>query len=261
MSLRIMAEREKTRLEQSIEKKHEELKNLPEGSLGCYKKGEKYNWYIIDNGSSKRTYLPKKDRAIAEQLALKGYLSSGLRDEEKELRAITMYLKNAPAVDHMSDYLTRNDEHQRLVAPYLKNHSLDITAWQDNQYTGSVPNSERRRLTTQAGIKVRSKSERMIVSLLCKHHIPFKYEYPILVSGKELFPDFTIMHPVTHRIYIWEHFGIMDDANYMARSLDKIRQYYNVGFIAGDNLILTFESGDRDLDEIYAEFLIEHTFE
>ena len=71
---------------------------------------------------------------------------------------------------------------------------------------------------SQGGFKVRSKSEQIIVSLLVKHHIPFKYEQPVLINGRSYFPDFTIMHPATHKLYLWEHLGMMDKAVFVRRN-------------------------------------------
>ena len=61
----------------NLEKKIQSLKNqlltLPDGKLIVTRNKNHYKWYVSDGKTS--TYLPKKQRRLAEQLALKKYLT------------------------------------------------------------------------------------------------------------------------------------------------------------------------------------------
>ena len=133
--------------------------------------------------------------------------------------------------------------------------------WLKDVYTGVIPEPEGRRYPTAAGFKVRSKSEQLLVALLMKHHVPFKYEQHMFIAGKDIFPDFMIMNPMTGKLYVWEHLGMMDVADYRNHQWKKLNDYARLGFYPGDNLILTYETKDSGFDEIMAEFIIRHYFE
>lgn len=100
---------------------------------------------------------------------------------------------------------------------------------------------------------MRSKSECLIANFLYQRNITYRYEAAIELEGIDgfgnkyswkIYPDFTILHPKTREIIIWEHFGMMDNAEYSRSALLKINNYINNGYIPGINLICTFESLD-----------------
>ncbi len=64
----------KTNLTQKISDIQQQLKQLPQGKLIISHNGENIKWYSSDGHSKK--YIPKSDRALAEQLALRKYLTS-----------------------------------------------------------------------------------------------------------------------------------------------------------------------------------------
>lgn len=62
---------------------------------------------------------------------------------------------------------------------------------------------------------MRSKSEAMIVKVLKQNKIPYRYEAKLLFGDIEMYPDFTIRHPKTGQWFYWEHFGLLDKADYV----------------------------------------------
>ena len=75
----------RTDLTQKISDIQQQLKQLPHGKLIISHNGENIKWYSSDGHSKK--YIPKSDRALAEQLALRKYLTSLLEEllqEKKE---------------------------------------------------------------------------------------------------------------------------------------------------------------------------------
>ena len=57
---------------------------------------------------------------------------------------------------------------------------------------------------------VRSKSEAFIASSLSDKGIPFRYECAAKIAGTVIYPDFTIRHPLSGKLCLWEHFGLID---------------------------------------------------
>ncbi len=66
-------QREKQKLETRINVLEKQLKTYPEGKLICVKNGGYNKWYQSDGKTKK--YIPKKNQRLAEQLAIKKYLT------------------------------------------------------------------------------------------------------------------------------------------------------------------------------------------
>lgn len=107
-------------------------------------------------------------------------------------------------------------------------------------------------LGTLAEIRVRSKSEFIIVNMLEERGIKFLYEEPLYADDGTLYlPDFTINWRGSD--YYWEHLGLLDRDDYRAHWEQK-RAWYE-RFFPGQ-LILTEESVDlsHDADEIIQRY-------
>ena len=78
-----------------------QLQKLPPGKLICSRNRTTVKWYQGDGHS--KTYIPKANRTLAEQLALKKYLQQQEQILLQEQAAITAYLKYSPAGSLSSD--------------------------------------------------------------------------------------------------------------------------------------------------------------
>lgn len=114
---------------------------------------------------------------------------------------------------------------------------------------------------TSCGIYVRSKSEVIIVEILCKYRIPFYYEKAFYVRDKSgrilyvFYPDFTI--PVTSNYYIiWEHFGLLSDPDYCLKSAKKLNDFQMEGFELGENLIITMDNSKGSCSSTYINKIV-----
>lgn len=117
-------------------------------------------------------------------------------------------------------------------------------------------------MPTIAGEYVRSKSERAIYNLLRNANLPFRYECKLELehARRPNYPDFTILNPNNGKTYYYEHFGMMDDPNYQQDFLSKMRTFLNNGIYPGVNLIMSFETKDTPIDEVYVNHLLEYYF-
>ena len=93
---------------------------------------------------------------------------------------------------------------------------------------------------TLRGEKVRSKSEAMIADALYRHGVSYQYEKVLKEDGVTRV-DFTIENNIRGRTLYWEHFGRMDDPDYVLEYLKKKKRYESMGIIEGRNLIVTYE--------------------
>ena len=61
-------------------------------------------------------------------------------------------------------------------------------------------------------------------------------------NGVELHPDFYCLNVRTRQEFVWEHFGMMDDLEYVQRAVEKQVLYAKNGWLIGKNLIFTMET-------------------
>lgn len=83
---------------------------------------------------------------------------------------------------------------------------------------------------TERGELVRSKSELVIADKLHARSIDYSYEQPLALPGGRLrYPDFTVDDAASGVRYIWEHLGMLGDANYRRRWEKKKAEYVAAG--------------------------------
>lgn len=227
---------------------------MPEGKLICCKD----SWYCSDG--HKKIYIKKKDRVLAERLAAKKYLSALLEDLEKEKSATDMYLRHYPKDKKVDILLSSSSELQNLLSPYFSPLSKELDDWMNSPYQNNLKHPEH--LTQKVGPNeyVRSKSEAMIAKLLKQYQIPYRYECQLVLDEMEIYPDFTIRHPRTGEVYIWEHFGWLDKADYVKTMHSKMQTYTSNGIMPSINLITTYETRDNPLSFELVEMLIKYYF-
>lgn len=209
---------EHTRLNEEISVLQSKIKSFPDGKLICVHNGNHFKWFHSDGHT--HTYIPKKQREYAEQLAIKKYLTTQLDSCEQEKTAIEYYLRHHSSNTDSPDAL----------------------------------------LQTVSGNLVRSKSEALIDMALYVHKIPFRYECALNLGGITLYPDFTLRHPQTGEFYYWEHFGLMDDEVYSANTSSKLQLYTSCGIIPGIQLITTYETKEYPLSTETIEKTIDYYF-
>ncbi len=256
--------REATRLEKAIRK-------APAGHLNFYRSGDTYKWVQVGStkedpdvrlhGRAPRKYIPKKNRPLAEALAMKLYNESRYEAVRDEMQALEAYLcrhrdVNADNIERLLDH----PGYRELILPQLE--SQDYAEWAAEPFEENPLFPEKKNIRTLSGRMVRSKSEAMIDMQLTQYGIPFRYESPLLLPGLDtpIYPDFTIRHPSDGEFYYWEHLGMMDSPKYLDHNLLKLKEYTTTGILPFGHLILTFESADEPLDINLVNTLIHHYF-
>ena len=107
-----------------------------------------------------------------------------------------------------------------------------------------VPNSNPRpidRPNPYNGIVFRSKSEREIAEILDEIGIDYKYEPLMRLNDIDMYPDFVCFIPEIGIGFIIEHFGMIDNVNYVETSIRKFRTYTSLGLVQGIDILFTYE--------------------
>ena len=248
----------KVQVESQILRLHGQLDKVPKGYLCFERNGTYVKWYYCHDGI--REYIPKKQKKLAERLAIQEYRKVQLAELENELNAIETYIeckRKSPCSENM---LCENSLYRPLLETHFVQHDEEIVQWLSEPYNRNMSHSENLIHKSVAGIMVRSKSEALIVSALVKNNIPFRYECPLYLNDHVLYPDFTVLHPKTKKIYYWEHFGKMDEDGYIKTTNMKINTYFSNGINPANNLIMTFETAYNPLDYEIVETTIQMYF-
>lgn len=250
---------EKLRLEKQIKDLQEQIEELPAGKLICASNGKWKKWYISDGHVS--TYLSKKKRKTAEKLALKKYLIQQQENAIHELQAVNLYLQNHDtSKEEKEKSLLTSPEFEDLIKPYFYPLSEELQQWKEEQYEKNVNHPERLIHKTYSGNYVRSKSEALIDMFLFKNKIPFRYECSLELDNIILYPDYTIRHPKTGKLFYWEHFGLMNKSDYRKNACAKLQLYISNGIIPNIHLITTYETQEEPLDPETVERIVEYYF-
>ena len=92
--------------------------------------------------------------------------------------------------------------------------------------------------------------------MLKKYDVPYKYECPVMLDGRLVYPDFNILNVRKRKELYWEHLGLLDDPDYLEKNLNKLNRYAMNGYFPGDRLILTYETAGSPLNMRIIELLI-----
>lgn len=185
---------------------------------------------------------------MAEQLAVKKYLSLLLNDLIQEEKALSLYLHHhKEASPKINQLLNELPGYKELLAPHFQPLSQELSDWMNATYDKNLAHPEHLIHKTSTGHLVRSKSEAMIAHFLSEHQIPFRYECALQLGTLTIYPDFTIRHPETGDYIYWEHFGMMDDSSYARKTASKLQLYISNGIIPSIQLITTYETQGHPL--------------
>lgn len=227
-------------------------------SINISKSNGVTQFYVRKNKSGKNTgkgkYISVKEKHIIKNILQQNYYKKVKKIVLKELIKIDklLYLKNE--INNQAKRLPIGK--QKLIQPVTMSDSEYIKIWQNIPFIAKTFFQSDPELYTPKGLRVRSKSEIIIATVLDKYRIPFRYEFPVTINKKIFYPDFYCLNVRTRKEFIWEHFGIMDNLEYSKNALEKLVLYNESGFFIGKNLITTFEQSNFPLKINQVEQLI-----
>ncbi|MCR4579156.1 MAG: hypothetical protein K5681_02295, partial [Treponema sp.] len=211
---------------------------------------------------------PAKNYKLAKELAQKDYdkkLITRLKKEmiflKKVLRSYRWLNKSTKSASQLFEKL--NKQRRSLIKADCLPDSDFAEIWQNISYKHKTFVEGSPELSTSRDEKVRSKSEIIIADALSRLGIPYRYEYPLEITNEKgirkiFYPDFICLNLRTRQEFIWEHFGLMDDAEYAARTANKLRLYEKNGIYPGKNLIISTETADSPINPKQVEKTARH---
>ena len=256
-----------------ISEKKLALKGAPDGVLKIIKHNKQWQYYCkgIEQGEGKKRmereeekkrtereevkkqeekertnefqYIHKDNLKLAEQLAQKRY-------DEKILQ---MAIKEKSMIDTLHKFYQNNSinsiftklakSRQQLIIPIEQPIDEYLQEWLNASFPENGFREEMPEYYSAKGEQMRSKSEVLIANMLDRYKIPYRYEKPLYLEGMgTIYPDFTILNLQTREEIYWEHFGMMDDPEYLEKAIRKMNKYEQNGYLLGQRFIVTYET-------------------
>lgn len=217
---------------------------MPEGTLRLSKSQGCVQYYHCTKGAPHNgSYIHKNDIELAKQLAQKSYDEKIFDYSQKAIKYIDRLLSCYKDDKIAEIYASEHIERQKLITPVELAYDQKLEKWLEKPYQGKGFADGAPVILTNSGIRVRSKSEKILADYFDSIGLAYKYECPISLKGyRTVYPDFTFLSKRTGKETYWEHEGMMDNPDYARTAVQKIELYEKNGIIPGENLILTFET-------------------
>ena len=197
-----------------------ELKAMPSGRLKRKKSHGKIYYYIEKNNTL--ISLRNKPRE-KEAYLLKEQLIRRIRNAETDIPLLERLLRRYQPVIETEEY------------------------WNDTK-PDRDGYREKEKIHRFEGVKYRSKSEVIIAQLLHSYGIEYKYEIKVRANGRIIRSDFQVKRPKDNKTFIWEHFGLTDEEDYLKRTYSKLEDYHLQGIDLWDSLLISFDQEDGGID-------------
>jgi len=266
-------------LQNVLELKLKSQKTAPQGHLRIVHPADgrpPQFYHLTDPKDFNGSYIPRAQNQLIKKLAQKDYDLKLIKLLKAQLRALdklldvttTKSFAETAGVTTITEskiaqlYSKLNHTRQSLITPVTLTDAQYIEEWQNISWQGRPFSEETSDYTTARGERVRSKSEVIIADTLKRLNVPYRYEYPLkLKGGQTFYPDFLCLNVRTRHELIWEHFGMMDDADYLKKALWKLQLYNDNDYFLGFNLIITMESlrspiKNRQFEQIIKKILL-----
>lgn len=263
-----------------------EFKRMPPGSLFYQTRNNKawpYYQYYAQNDTQnlirKQQYLPKREQSFIERLKRKRYLSEllpllqhahasfscsvqELESIIKRTSEIEEEQNSRQTIGSISTNIRKFDELElstHLDSQISQEKDVIVKAWLREMKETSSSEHHRENLihNLSGGLQVRSKSEMMIANTLQIYSVPFCYEATLKLSGRDFSPDFTIMRRRDHKIFYWEHFGLVHEWSYRKNMKYKLEIYEEHNIVPWDNLLISYDTEKGALDLQVIQHLIQ----
>ncbi len=233
------------------------LKKAPAGEIwvSSRKSGGKRIYRFF---TGRKELFPAKEKPRIKNLLTKEYYRDLLVAAREDIKQLSRLIKTENQI--VEAYNKMHIARKLFVKPFQEPVEDIIRKFEKEPFIPSDYQIENPKPTLK-GENVRSFAEAKIADALFLAKIPYRYERPFtLFNNHSVRPDFTIIHPMTGELYIWEHFGRIDRQSYKSNTVEKIKNYAKSGMILGKNLIATFEDDELKITDGEIQQLIEVYF-
>lgn len=263
MSIKQEIKKEKIYYRALQERIKKSLAIAPEGNLRISNSRGNSQFYCYTNPKDTvGKYIKKKETALIKALAQKDYDRKVLDKVEEYLIQLEMLEKITAEVDIKIEYEKLHEARKKFVVPYEISDEEYVKQWKSISYEGKEITGCNAEIITENGERVRSKSEKIIADKLKYMGIPYRYEYPVYLSGYgTVYPDFTLLNVKRRKEFFLEYFGMSDNPDYAEKMVKKMNTYMQNGIFPGKQLLILFETQKqtiqmRAVEKMFEEYLL-----
>lgn len=240
-----------------VRKNLSRMEDVPDCWIRIGKSNGSTQYRLVDKQTNESKYVKSNDVPKLRKIAQKQYNQEVYKELIKNQSVIEKFLKNYDVHKIHQTYNKMAEGRKILVTPIIETDDLYRENWLDDDYA-SMPFFDETEFYTNNGVRVRSKSELIIANLLEQYDVPYKYEKTLELEGMgKVRPDFICLNTRTHQEYVWEHFGMMDNADYANKNVAKLNCYQQNGFYPGGNMIVSFETSTQPISSKNIQNVIE----
>lgn len=225
------------------------LKNVPEETIRTSSRGDFHQYYRLDEHTGKRIYVSRKRTEDVRPIIQKEYELKVSKAIDEQLKMLEKYIVRSNINKITDIYEESCNAKKALITPIITSDNDYIKNWLASIPACQNPYPPKKTYETMNKEIVKSKSEKIIADTLLNKNIPYVYE-PRLDLDNQItkYPDFVALNVRKRKTIYWEHFGRLADEDYCLDSFYKLMIYEQNGIVLGDNLIITMESKDIELD-------------
>lgn len=243
---------EKSELEKIERETRIRLNDAPSGGLRIVKKRGGVEYYYKEAGGTpggNGRYMKQSEYNLAQRIAQRDYDRQIIEKIERRIKAINNFLVQYDKSDLKEVYKQTHELRRKIIKPSKLSDEEYVKRWLEVTYEGKKFQDNITEIYTERGERVRSKSEKIIADKLYLLGIPYRYESPLILDGDvTIYPDFTILQVEKRKVVYLEHFGRMDDFEYVDKVVYKLQTYEKNGIYLGVDLFCTYETGKRPLN-------------
>jgi hypothetical protein len=246
-----------------LEKKYtaelEEIEQATPGTLICSM--EHGNWRFLRAEGGRKDYHRQsitKETDVIATLCRKKYLQTCILQIKTNLEALEEAGKTYRPIDFAKmkeefskAYKMQPDEYF-LTKFGVSDSGLSRGLWSAEYIQSSYRPEEKTNITSQ-GLRVRSKGELAIAEMLYRYEIPFRYEPELKIDQYTFAPDFQLMARRNGAFWYWEHCGLPYNEDYMKKHKWKISMYEREGIVPWENLIVTYNDRQGNINMAIVE--------
>jgi hypothetical protein len=237
------------KLKQLSDSNLKKLKNVPDECIRTSSRGSFHQYYRIDPQSGKLIYLSRKQLNEIRPVIQKEYELKVNKEIQEQIGRLEKFIKNGNINSIMNIYNSTCAAKQSLINPIISTDEDYIKKWLASMPPCQNPYPPKRSFETMNKEISKSKSEKIIADTMFNMKIPYVYEPRLDLDNRiTKYPDFVALNIKKRKTIYWEHLGRLGDADYCLDNFNKLMIYEQNGIVLGDNLIITMESNDIDLD-------------
>ena len=233
------------------------FKTVPKRVVKASKSNGCYQYYWVDKAAKKKIYITKEYKEELRKTIQRDYEFEVNKKLNILKRRLSDFLRIYDIDEIERVYSNLSEARKQLITPIVETKEEFAKKWESISYE-PMPINDNSEFVSTNGVRVRSKSELIIVNMLERNGVSYRYEFPITLKGLgPVRPDFFCLNKRTLKEYVWEHFGMMDNIAYANKNINKIQIYEQNGFLPGKNMIMTFESSTNPLNSSTIKSMIE----